>query len=96
MASSVAYAVMPCVSSARDGVLDDLGETDDPTRQRGLGRAGERALDARRQVDRPASDRLAQDRRDARVRVLDVVDGVLAGLLLCQLDVEVDAGRRGA
>jgi hypothetical protein len=40
--------------------------------------------------------RLAQDRGDPGVRVLDVIDGVVARLLLGQLDVEVDAGRGAA
>ena len=40
----------------------------------------------------PLLPRLAQDRGDPRVRVLDVVDGVVLGLAAGQLEVEVDRG----
>ena len=77
-----------------DGVLDDLRKSDDLA---GEGRFGS---------DQPTLDivrggevclrSLAQDRCDPGMGILDVVDRVLGGLLLCELDVEVDLGGRGA
>ena len=45
---------------------------------------------AQRLLRRARAPALREHRGDARVRVLDVVDGVLVGLLARQVEVEVD------
>ena len=76
----------------RHGVLDDLGQADDGPGERRLGPVAERARDRGRRRQAGVG-RLAQDRGDPGVGVLDVVDRVLVRLLLRELDVEVDGGR---
>ena len=86
-----------CVSSARGRVLDDLGQPqDDPWPGPGAPRRGERSRSMSAGRHQARLGRLAQDRGDASVGVLDVVDRVLGRLLLGQLDVEVDAHGRAA
>ena len=88
---------------ARGRVLDDIGQTHDLAHKLCLGlpgedpgeQAGEARIVGRRSLH-PSIGCLAQDRGDSSVGVLDVVDRVLVRLLLGQLDVEVDAARRGA
>jgi hypothetical protein len=70
-------------------VLDDLREADDRPRQGRLGRTRQVTRDGARRRQAGVG-RLAQDRRDPGVGVLDVIDRVLVRLLLGQLDVEVD------
>jgi hypothetical protein len=77
------------------GVRHDLGQADDLAREGGVGRVAEQAVDRR---GRPEADlgRLAEDRGDPGVGVLDVVDRVLGRLALGELDVEVDVKVRAA
>ena len=86
---------MPCVSSARTASSTTSGSRETTRASAASGSpASSPSIDGRRR--QPGLRRLAQDRRDPRVGVLDVVDGVLGRLLLGELDVEVDLHVRGA
>ena len=78
--------------AGRCGVLDDLRQPDEGTSEQAFGRSREPARDGVSAPD-AGPGRLAEDRRDPGVGVLDVVDGVLVRLLLGELDVEIDAAR---
>ena len=79
----------------RDRVLDDLGNRATARASAASGAPPSAPATAAAGVE-PGLGRLAQDRGDPGVGVLDVVDRVLVRLLLGELDVEVDAGRRRA
>ena len=71
-------------------ILDDLREAHDLACQAAFCRAADRAPDRGGRLE-PGLVCPAQDRGDPGMGVLDVVDRVLARLLLGQLDVEVDS-----
>ena len=89
----------PVRGAARGRLADLVGELEQALDQRLLGRLQRRA----RASASPAAaggrlarvPGLAQDAGDPGVRVLDVVDGVVAGLAAGQLEVEVDRWCRG-
>ena len=78
-------------SAARRGLADLVGELEQALDEVPLGRLQRRAGSRRPGLARLAVG-FAQDAGDTRVRVLHVVDGVVARLAPRQLEVEVDRG----
>src|SRR5262245_8708400 len=74
--------------AALDGLLDDPGKLDEPLDQVLL--LGSQRFGGLYQTLTWSGWRVAEDARDSRVRVLDVVDRVLLRLLRGQVDVDVD------
>ena len=79
----------------RGGQLHQLGQEEHPTDESQLGRVGQQGDVATRGLHPPLR-RVAEDAGDAGVGILDIVDGVLLGFGLGQLQVEVHLGVGGA